>query len=319
MNEKRRIQGVMATTHVDLHGERLTKEALEQMADESLSEYPLWMNWNHQTTLPPIGVITSQTVEPTEDGEYQLIVEGEMLDDEDNVPLPLSDIGGLDITWDKVAEILKSTQPSSTGHLEISYDIRNFESESVKPIIQSLNEIVPATEHIRVRKAEVPPAVIWVLVVFAGGFVARFGEVAADKSMEVAKKFYDDLTTRFSRFLRVKPEEKTDIIFGIPIPDSLTLVDGALEDAEKTTLDSAWRKLPDLYAIASYIISQNQKDYFAEMKFLYNPSTSTWDINFFTIRKTRKVILGPRYYDPLHPLRKRWESELEKLKDLSKS
>ncbi len=315
MSKKNRFRGVMATTHLDRHGERITREALEQIAEVDLSAHPLWLNWNHQTTLPPIGVITSQRVEPTEDGEYQLVNEGELLGEEDREFLPRSNVNGLDVTWSEVNETLKSTKPSATGHLEITYDIRNYDSEDVAPIIQSLNEIVPTTEQISVRKAEIPPAVIWVFVGFAAGFVARFGEVTADKLMEKAKKFYDDLTGRFSKFLDIKPDEKPDIIFSVPIPDSLTVIEGAVEDADKMALDVAWRKLPDLYAIASCIISRNQKDYFAEMKFLYNPSTNNWDVNFFTTRKTHKVILGPRYYDPSHPLRKRWESELEKMKD----
>lgn len=134
--------------------------------------------------------------------------------------------------------------------------------------------------------------------------------------MAGAKKFYDDLIERFSKLLEIKPDEKPDVIFSVPIPDSLTLVEGAVEEADKSALDMAWRKLPDLYAIASHIISRNQKDYFAEMKFLYNPSIDNWDINYFTTRKTHKIILGPRYYDPSHPLRERWENELKKMKEL---
>jgi len=318
MNNEHKFLAVVATTHRDRHGDRFTKEALEQAVEDfRASDQPLWMNWDHQTTLPPIGITTALKVEPREDGEFQLVAEGEFLDSGHYELLPQSEISGLDIIWAQVAELLNNIELSAEGHIEISYDHINFAPAEVAPVIRSLNELVPTEERHRARKSFVPQPVIWVLVEFAGGIIARFGEVTADKFMKAASAFYKDLSERFAKFLEIKPAERPDVIFSIPIPNSSTTVEGAVEEADKASLEVAWRKLPELYAIASHSIGQNQKDYFLEMKFLFNPSSKNWEINFFTTRKTRKVIQGPRYYDPSHPLRGRYERELERIKGMN--
>lgn len=301
-----RYHGIMATTHIDRHGERFAKEALEQMVEQFReSERPMWSYWNHMTTLPPIGVAIKEEVELREDGEYQLVAEIELLEEGDIEILPQSNTKGLDCAPEELEDILEDIEPAS-GYLEISYDPHNFEVNEVKPILQSLDALVETRAHLYVRKAELPPAVLWVLVAFAGGFIARLGELTADKTLEL----YRQLSEPFKSLLKkAKPKPTADIIFSIPIPGSSTIVEGAIEDAYATNLEEIWPRLPTLYAVAVSIIQRNNKDYFSEIKFLYNPANSKWEINYLTIRKTHKVILGPRYYDPSHPLRKRWDEE----------
>lgn len=314
MDEKFEFAAIAATTHVDRHGDQITKEALHQAADDFLrSEELMWMNWDHQTTLPPIGLVTTARVEPREDGEYQLVLEGLLLGREHYVLLPQSDIKGLDVTWAQVDAILGAIEPSSDGYLEISYDWANFAPEDAADIIRSIGTVVPVEERHRLRKSVVPHPVIWVLVAFAGGFIARFGEVAADKFLETAKAFYKELTERFARFLTLQPGVRPDVVFSIPIPESATKVEGAVEEADKVLLEYAWSTLPTLYALAAHFIGQNPPDFFHEMKFLFNPVTKEWEINFFTTRRTHQIIQGPRYYDPAHPLRRRYERELERM------
>ena len=78
------VQGVAATTHLDKTGERFSKEKLEAIARE-VSEDPQrqYMYWEHETTLPPIGITHKLWVEKCAEGdEYQLMFESTLFGDE---------------------------------------------------------------------------------------------------------------------------------------------------------------------------------------------------------------------------------------------
>jgi hypothetical protein len=319
MDDKRRIRGIASTTHIDRHGERLSKEALEDMA-QNLSDQAKLIYWNHETTLPPIAMLTNEWVEKREDGEYQLAFEGYFLSNEDIEFLPQSNIEGLDITWEQVTEILNAIPPSPSGHIGISYDPRNFDPEEVTPIIEEMNELVETHQDLYSRKAELPQAVIWILVGFAGGHIAsgfftRLGEMAAEKVVETTKDFYRQLSNRLTKLLeKAKPEDsQPDVIFRLVVPESDTVIEGALESADQISIERVLGKLPVLYAIVVHLLQQNPSDFFSIMRFLYNPTDDNWEINYLVTRKTNKVIKGPRYYDRKHPLRPRYEKALEEI------
>jgi hypothetical protein len=319
MSDKRLIHGIATTTHIDRHGERLSKEFLEEMA-QNLSDQARIMYWNHETTLPPIAIMTNEWVEEREDGEYQLAFDGYFLSDEDIELLPQSKIEGLDVTREQVAEILSSMTPTPSGQLRISYDPRNFDVGEVTPVIEEINELVETHQDLYVRKAELPQAVIWVLVGFAGGHIAsgffiRLGEMAAEKTVGTTKGFYKQLSKRFAKLLeKAKPEgSQPDVIFHIPVPDSDTTIEGALENADHGDIEKVLEKLPELYGLAVHLLQRNPPNFFSIMRFLYNPSDDRWEINYLVTRKTNKVIKGPRYYDPTHPLRPRYEQALKQI------
>lgn len=322
MGQKPDWCGIAATTHIDKHGEHFTKEALEQMAQDRSDASGL-LYWNHETTLPPIGVVTSQWVEKREDGEYQLMFEACLFDGESFEPLLYSNIKGLDVTEEQIREIVFSTPPSSKGHLHINYDPRNFEPQEIAPILDEIGELVDVEQGHYVRKAELPQPVIWVLVAYVAGsivtgFFSRIGEVAADKVGELAKKFYSQLGDQFSRLLgKSKPEgSRPDIIFGLPIEGSDTVVEGALENADPTYLEWALGSLPNLYGLARHLLDRNPPGFFSIMRFLFNPESRRWEINYLVTRKSNKIIQGLRYYDPEHPLRHRYGAMLRKVSEL---
>ena len=61
---KQNFEGIAATTHIDRHGERLTKEFLEEVVHQfKEGQQPMWGYWYHMTTLPPVTVTIEQEVE----------------------------------------------------------------------------------------------------------------------------------------------------------------------------------------------------------------------------------------------------------------
>lgn len=79
---------VAATTHIDRQNTRVTKQALESMANQINSNRKPIMTIEHDTTLPPIGKIIKAWIEPTEDGEYRLLVVQETFEKEEPITLP---------------------------------------------------------------------------------------------------------------------------------------------------------------------------------------------------------------------------------------
>ena len=80
------IDMVMATTHVDLHSTRFTRESLEVAAKHLRGRYiPLLAEHD---LLRPLGRVLGATVRQRPDGEWELAVKGELLEaDNDTVPI----------------------------------------------------------------------------------------------------------------------------------------------------------------------------------------------------------------------------------------
>lgn len=79
-----RIKGRPSGTHVDVHGDRMTLEALHDMAKQ-INEHYIPMTVEHDPRLPPIGRIVSATVVPLDDGEFALETESEIWDEKDTL------------------------------------------------------------------------------------------------------------------------------------------------------------------------------------------------------------------------------------------
>lgn len=305
------FRGIAATTHRDKHDERFAKEALINSVEvfHSLGE-PLWCYWNHQTTLPPIQMIYNEEIEKRSDGEYQIVVDGVLFEEGGFENIASSEIVVPLLSDDEVYKIFPTTEFDHPRFVEILYDPRNFEAKEANDVIESLNEFIPTQPEQIIRKAELPQPVLYVVGSFLTGFIARFGEMTAEKALDVMKDFIASFRNRFEQLLATsKSDQPVDIIFRLPIHNTNTVVEGAVEGATKEHRDMAWDSLPELYVLSYEIINRNRKDIFSHIKFLFNPSTGKWEVNYLLTRKNFRAILGPRYSDSSHPLRKRWEDE----------
>lgn len=65
---------ILATTHVDRHSEKFSKEVLETMVEDINNDNRAILNTiEHDLTIPPYGKITRAELELREDGEYQVV------------------------------------------------------------------------------------------------------------------------------------------------------------------------------------------------------------------------------------------------------
>lgn len=314
MPKPKALAGVLATTHRDKHGEQLSKEHLEAMLNEIHGrDSPAWIYWDHQTTLPPVGLITSAKVDLREDGEYQLTFESELLDSDSYVALPQSLTKGLDVSEAELRSRIPAPSIQPDGELILLFDPRNFDESDVKDALGEIKELLPATHAQYVRKAEVPHPVIWFLVGWAGGqilsgFFTKMGEVAAETFLAASRESFTRLNKTVASLLKKsKGGNRPDVIFKFPQAQGGLFVEAVLERADEDTLQRVWEEIPLVHSMAQTLVERNRPGYFAEMKFLFNPTSGKWEINYLITRQGRQVVLGPRYYLPSHPLHKRWE------------
>lgn len=83
-----KIKAIVATTHIDLHNMRMTKEALESAAISINGPRKVKMGIEHDETIPPLGKVLEAWVEPTDDGEYRLVQSSEIFEQFEEAVLP---------------------------------------------------------------------------------------------------------------------------------------------------------------------------------------------------------------------------------------
>ena len=136
----RKIRIVGATTHIDAHNQRITREALVQSAkDISTGEKPM-LTLMHDMTIPPFGKMLTATVEPRDDGEYQLVIEGEIFDE-----AVWTNVQGVKLFKQEsdtdASPFVDGYKETSSDRYEIAVDGMNFESyDAVSSFMQQLKE-----------------------------------------------------------------------------------------------------------------------------------------------------------------------------------
>lgn len=310
---KVKFRAVMATTHLDKHNERFSIEELEEMCNLDKEQGGYWLHWDHQTTLPPVGHCIANRIEKGDDKEYSLIGDGMLYDETDYESFSL-----INVQLDSTRRVYSpGAQPLNLDQIQIGYDKANFDPGEVQIIIQALEKYLPTDEEQVVRKAEIPAPVIWVLLAISTGILSRVGERIADKVVEVASPKFNEVGNKIKQLfaLKHKPnDEAVDIILGVPHPDSDAVIEAAIENANEVSFNKAWESVENLYALIDRIVESNPRDQFVEIKFLFNPSSLSWEINYL-ITRTHRIFLGPRYTDPSHPLCTRWQKMRDRLND----
>lgn len=120
-----RTQTIVATTHIDAHNERVTREALEKAAESVNSGKKPLLLLDHDITIPPHGKMLSARVEKREDGEYQLVSEEEIFEKE------------VWLTLDDGTKLFREESESNNAAFTDRYD--GFRSEGYEVSVDSAN------------------------------------------------------------------------------------------------------------------------------------------------------------------------------------
>ena len=213
----------MATTRVDLHGERFPLEALESMRDHIRSSY-LPFIYNHDPRSPPFGRVIDAEIVTLEDGEFALEAEVELFEEGPLPPL--------------VGDRSVASRELPDGFL-LTID-RTFSLPEFEEPVASIAAIFEKPPQFEVKKALDPIAVLgisaglFVAGKFAGAFFSRLGTDAAAALSAKLKNIFarkHDEQTRLLRF-ELEFEHKgqscrADVILTAPTAHD---IDGFLAD-----------------------------------------------------------------------------------------
>lgn len=152
-----KITQIMATTHLDRHNQRFTKEALEDMVNQINDSSALGVTFEHDLTLPFFGKVTKTYLKQLPDGEYGVVGEFLLFNQEEvqEVTLPTGKKGIMD-TWSDDTPFLidKNEIPSS---IEISFDLVNFKSnDDIKIFQDEIPKELSFNSRTIVRKSYIP-------------------------------------------------------------------------------------------------------------------------------------------------------------------
>lgn len=104
----KRFEMVIATTHVDSQGERLTREALDSLVNSISTSY-IPIGIEHDPRIPPQGRVDSGFVRQTSSGEFEAIAimeifetadEPSTLEEKREIILPVHRVNGLTVSYD---------------------------------------------------------------------------------------------------------------------------------------------------------------------------------------------------------------------------
>lgn len=170
-------EAIIATTHLDSEGDKLTISALHGLVDSINATYiPIWDE--HDPRNPPIGRIASAKVRERDDGEHEVVASLEFFDGSE-VEQYLED-----------RELVREMQLEN-GEVRIVSD-RSFRAPEDLEDIEEISKLLGARSTEAVKKAIDPISILQLTAAFmaggiASGFLGKLGSDAADLFKEKIK------------------------------------------------------------------------------------------------------------------------------------
>lgn len=184
------FKGIGATTHVDKHNCRITKEALENAAkDINESTYAVGVGIEHDPTIMPIGKVINGKIIRLKDGEYALEIEQELFQeyqiyrDESDVKWYITE-SSMDI------RPFADTQVENIEKIKISIDPVNFSHSDFEGLMDFYKKECLLDTECFMRKSVIPDPEI-VLTLMTGTIAVMAGKKIADQVANDIAKIYE--------------------------------------------------------------------------------------------------------------------------------
>lgn len=162
------LVGILATTHKDLEGDKLPKEALEEFVMQA-NQNIILNNVEHDPRIPPIGRLISAKLVELDDGEFAIEGITEIFDNNFSNPKDLGDRKVQCINY-------------NIGEFSIQFD-KGFEENGHKRSIDEIGEIFHTCPSKSIKKSIEPVEILmitggFILSKFADGFLKELGKDA---------------------------------------------------------------------------------------------------------------------------------------------
>jgi len=288
-----KFRGVGATTHIDRHYMKMSKEALDSAARQvnNSGRVPA-VGLDHDITVMPLGKVIEAKVEPLEDGEYQLVIVQEIFDNYETIILA----DGTKLIEQKSASdnrpfVREEKRPDK---IELSYDMVNFASkDDLREFISEVKEEMDFQERIIGRKSLIPDPEI-IIHLTEGAFallvgnkiVNKVADKLLDNVLDDVNKLYSFVKKVIVGMARYSVPKNRPVTYVFIILDEICIeliarsnnADFIINSISKESLEKMMKKLTDL------------KERFSidKIQFVLN-NDGDWEFNFL-LTKTGTVI-----------------------------
>jgi len=192
---------IMATSHVDLHGDKLTREALQSSANQVKERY-LPINVNHDIRYPPVGRVTSAEIVELPGGESALVGTGELFEESDTFESLVGDGRKM-----RVMNVDANT-------FSVFYD-HAFLDKDGQELVSELSTISGEKPTLFLKKALDP---VQVLLIVAGVFV--LGSVAQGFFKKIGSDLYEKLRDSLIKYCKTTSRSDNMIDFCFSVKQS---------------------------------------------------------------------------------------------------
>ena len=164
------------------HTTAFTRSALEDMADQ-VNRTGIWKTVEHLRFLPPLGVVKRAEVRDAADGEAEIFVQ-------DVPPLPVLTYADDWGAFKGVSGVVPSKPPEV--EVQVGFCRRNFSTQNADDIEEEIGDSASPFEEyselpLLVFAVTIP--VLWGVKQFAGAFLSRLGEIAAEEFAASIKRW----------------------------------------------------------------------------------------------------------------------------------
>lgn len=281
-----RQEAVMSSTHVDLHGDKMTKETLEMAAKTINGNRKPRLGLEHDMTFPPMGRINNAKVIQGEDKEFYLVALQEHFDKRGQITLPDGTILIKEFFSDGGSPFAEVDFESS-GEIEISIDKNNFTSfnEANNFYDELQSEInLPFKKMGLLRKSHItdPEIVITLVELYGLYFLGAklFPKIAdkfADKIGDDVAKLYDLIKASAKKMVKYANPKNRPVTYILEFPgDTHIELIIKTENADKVATAFTSEKIKPLREKA-----ESMKHLFSaeKIQFVYNDKQE-WEMNY---------------------------------------
>jgi len=231
------VKSIIATTHIDLHGDMLTKEALDDGVEQLKNKY-IPVIWNHDIRYPPFGRVVSGEVIKLPDGHFALEANCEIFEESDSIDILTGDSREIPLHY------------TETPTFTIQFD-RTFMDEDGQLLIQQLRELSGVEEKpVEFVKKALEP--IQVLLIASGVYI--IGSIAKGFLSKLGSDIYEKIRDALIRYYRKKKTPDSILDFCFYVNDNgkqvevHVLVSNPMDDTVAELLDSQFAQLDRLLA-----------------------------------------------------------------------
>lgn len=281
-------KGIAATTEVDRHNCRITKNALENAArDMNDGLYVPGVGVEHDLSMFPIGKTYFGKVEPMENGEYALHIKQDIFFGD---CVRVENPNGETFYWGESKldhRPFADTEHSNPDQLKISIDPVNFDKQDFKNITKFIQEDCKIDLGGIMRKSLVPDPEI--LVEFmTGTLLALAGKKGVEKISEALAidivNVYEQLKKAIKKIAQNALPKNRPItyVFRESVDNGcvieLIIKTTSPDDVLIATQEAQIANILDKINHATTLVN----DSLAKIQFLYELATSEWKFNYLT-------------------------------------